>query len=91
MADNKGLSTRSFQAMNFLFRSVSFIFATGATSFFLFAICYLLTDVLDWWNGAPFFYPGKNSRLVLVPVYSNLNSERRTANVQPLTAVSLLR
>lgn len=41
-------------------RSVSFILATGATSFFLFAVCYLLTDVLDWWNGAPFFYPGNN-------------------------------
>lgn len=46
--------------------SVSFIFATGATSFFLFAICYILTDVLDWWNGAPFFYPGMNSILLYV-------------------------
>ncbi|KAL9989288.1 hypothetical protein ACROYT_G003821 [Oculina patagonica] len=46
--------------------SVSFIFATGATSFFLFAICYLLTDVLDWWSGAPFFYPGMNAILVYV-------------------------
>jgi len=65
MADNNGLLINSFQIMNFLFRSVSFIFVTGASSFFLFAICYLLTDVLDWWNGAPFFYPGKNSGLVL--------------------------
>ncbi|XP_073244370.1 heparan-alpha-glucosaminide N-acetyltransferase-like isoform X1 [Porites lutea] len=46
--------------------SVSFILATGATSFFLFAICYILTDGLDWWNGAPFFYPGMNSILVYV-------------------------
>ncbi|XP_022793959.1 heparan-alpha-glucosaminide N-acetyltransferase-like isoform X2 [Stylophora pistillata] len=46
--------------------SVSFILATGASAFFLFAICYLLTDVLDWWNGAPFFYPGMNSILVYV-------------------------
>ncbi|CAH3170924.1 unnamed protein product [Porites evermanni] len=46
--------------------SVSFILATGATSFFLFAICYILTDGLDWWNGAPFFYTGMNSILVYV-------------------------
>jgi len=55
-------STYNFSIKNefhtFFFRSVSFILATGATSFFLFAICYILTDGLDWWNGAPFFYPG---------------------------------
>ena len=51
--------------MKYLFRSVSFILATGASAFFLFAICYLLTDVLDWWNGAPFFYPGKSLRKLL--------------------------
>lgn len=45
-------------SQNVVFRSVSFILATGAASFFLFAVCYLLTDVLDLWNGAPFFYPG---------------------------------
>jgi len=64
-SDNR-LSINRFEIMNFIFRSVSFIFATGATSLFLFAICYLFTDVLDWWNGAPFFYPGKNSNLVLL-------------------------
>lgn len=46
--------------------SVSFILATGASSFLLLAACYLLTDVLDWWNGAPFLYPGMNSILAYV-------------------------
>ena len=41
-----------------LFRSVSFILATGAMAFFLLMVCYLLVDVLGWWNGAPFIYPG---------------------------------
>ncbi|XP_015754450.1 PREDICTED: heparan-alpha-glucosaminide N-acetyltransferase-like [Acropora digitifera] len=47
-------------------RSLSFISATGASSFLLFAVCYLLTDVLGWWNGAPFLYPGMNSILLYV-------------------------
>ncbi|XP_029179303.2 heparan-alpha-glucosaminide N-acetyltransferase-like [Acropora millepora] len=46
--------------------SLSFISATGASSFLLFAVCYLLTDVLGWWNGAPFLYPGMNSILLYV-------------------------
>ena len=45
------------------FRSLSFISATGASSFLLFAVCYLLTDVLGWWNGAPFLYPGNDENL----------------------------
>jgi hypothetical protein len=40
------------------FRSVSFIFATGAMAFILLAMCYLLIDVYGIWNGAPFIYPG---------------------------------
>lgn len=44
------------------FRSLSFISATGASSFLLFAVCYLLTDVLGWWNGAPFLHPGITMR-----------------------------
>jgi len=46
--------------------SLSFISATGASSFLLFAVCYLLTDVFGWWNGAPFLYPGMNSILLYV-------------------------
>ena len=40
------------------FRSVSFIFATGGMAFLLLSFCYLVIDVLGWWNGAPFCYPG---------------------------------
>lgn len=46
--------------------SVSFIFATGAMAFFLLSLCYLFIDVLGWWTGAPFIFPGMNSILVYV-------------------------
>ncbi|KAK3745938.1 hypothetical protein QZH41_012753, partial [Actinostola sp. cb2023] len=46
--------------------SLSFICVTGATSFFLLTACYILTDAFDWWNGAPFFYPGMNAILLYV-------------------------
>ncbi|XP_031571325.1 heparan-alpha-glucosaminide N-acetyltransferase-like isoform X2 [Actinia tenebrosa] len=46
--------------------SLSFILVTGATSFILLVICYVLTDTYGWWNGAPFFYPGMNSILLYV-------------------------
>ncbi|KAK2567038.1 Heparan-alpha-glucosaminide N-acetyltransferase [Acropora cervicornis] len=39
--------------------SVSFIFATGGMAFMLLTFCYLLVDVLGWWSGAPFVFPGK--------------------------------
>lgn len=37
---------------------MSFIFATGGMAFLLLSFCYLVIDVLGWWNGAPFCYPG---------------------------------
>lgn len=42
------------------FRSVSFIFATGGMAFLLLTFCYLTIDVLGWWSGTPFRYPGKH-------------------------------
>ena len=42
-----------------VFRSVSFIFATGGMAFLLLTFCYLVIDVLGWWTGAPFSFPGK--------------------------------
>ncbi|XP_023217106.1 heparan-alpha-glucosaminide N-acetyltransferase-like isoform X1 [Centruroides sculpturatus] len=46
--------------------SVSFIMATGSMSFILLSICYIFCDVLNWWNGSPFFFPGMNSILLYV-------------------------
>ncbi|KAM7430371.1 hypothetical protein ABFA07_018897 [Porites harrisoni] len=46
--------------------SVSFIFATGGMAFLLLTFCYLTIDVLGWWSGTPFRYPGMNSILVYV-------------------------
>ena len=39
---------------------MSFIFATGGMAFLLLTFCYLTIDVLGWWSGTPFRYPGKH-------------------------------
>eukprot|EP01112_Ceratiomyxa_fruticulosa_P015518 TRINITY_DN456_c0_g1_i2.p1 TRINITY_DN456_c0_g1~~TRINITY_DN456_c0_g1_i2.p1 ORF type:complete len:652 (-),score=106.89 TRINITY_DN456_c0_g1_i2:2-1957(-) len=44
--------------------SVSFIFVMAGTGFLMLCLCYILVDVLDVWNGAPFKYPGMNSIVV---------------------------
>lgn len=46
--------------------SVSFIMVNASFSFILLSICYLVCDVLGWWSGAPFYYPGMNSILLYV-------------------------
>ena len=40
------------------FRSVSFILANAAMAFILLAFCYFTIDDKNWWNGAPFIFPG---------------------------------
>ena len=40
-------------------RSLSFVLVTSCMAFFLLSVCYLLVDIVGWWNGAPFFYPGR--------------------------------
>ncbi|XP_065652331.1 heparan-alpha-glucosaminide N-acetyltransferase isoform X4 [Hydra vulgaris] len=44
--------------------SLSYIFAMGSTAYLLLLVCYILVDVLKWWNGAPFYYAGMNSILL---------------------------
>jgi len=46
--------------------SLSFTLATGSLAFFLLVLCYLCVDVLKWWSGSPFFYPGRNALLMYV-------------------------
>lgn len=41
--------------------SVSFIMAMASTAFFGLGIMYVIIDLLDIWNGAPFIFPGMNS------------------------------
>ena len=41
------------------YRSLSFVLVTSCMAFFLLSVCYLLVDIVGWWNGAPFFYPGR--------------------------------
>lgn len=40
------------------YRSLSFVLVTTGLAFFLLGACYWLIDVQEWWNGAPFLYPG---------------------------------
>ncbi|XP_077352550.1 heparan-alpha-glucosaminide N-acetyltransferase [Festucalex cinctus] len=46
--------------------SLSYVTCMGSLSFLLLAGMYLITDVLGWWGGQPFIYPGMNSILVYV-------------------------
>jgi heparan-alpha-glucosaminide N-acetyltransferase len=46
--------------------SLSFILVMGGSAFVLLAALYFIIDVILWWNGAPFKYPGMNSILVYV-------------------------
>ena len=39
-------------------RSLSFILVMAGTGFLLLALFYFFIDVIHWWNGAPFKYPG---------------------------------
>lgn len=61
-----GKNNDSFIPINKNLWSVSFIFVTGGMAFLLLTFCYVTVDVLRWWNGAPFCYPGMNSILVYV-------------------------
>ena len=38
--------------------SLSFILVMGGSAFVLLAALYFIIDVILWWNGAPFKYPG---------------------------------
>lgn len=46
--------------------SISFVLVTACFGYFLLSLFYIIVDVLNWWNGAPFFYPGMNSILLYV-------------------------
>ncbi|XP_068726421.1 heparan-alpha-glucosaminide N-acetyltransferase-like isoform X2 [Montipora capricornis] len=61
-----GTSNEGVIPLNKNLWSVSFIFATGGMAFVLLTLCYLLVDVLGWWSGAPFIFPGMNSIVVYV-------------------------
>jgi len=46
--------------------SLSFILAQAGMGCWALGVCYVLIDVLNIWNGAPFVYPGMNSIAVYV-------------------------
>ncbi|KAM9809083.1 heparan-alpha-glucosaminide N-acetyltransferase isoform 1-T1 [Syngnathus typhle] len=46
--------------------SLSYVTCMGCLSFLLLAAMYFVTDVMGWWGGQPFVYPGMNSILVYV-------------------------
>lgn len=44
--------------------SVSYVLAMASTGFIALSILYILIDVFNIWNGAPFIYPGMNSIVI---------------------------
>ncbi|XP_050418946.1 heparan-alpha-glucosaminide N-acetyltransferase [Patella vulgata] len=46
--------------------SVSFIMVTACFAFILLSVLYIVMDVLKWWKGGPFVYPGMNSIVIYV-------------------------
>nr|CAD7418822.1 unnamed protein product [Timema cristinae] len=41
--------------------SLSFVMVTSCFAFFLLSALYYAIDVRQWWSGAPFYYPGKDT------------------------------
>jgi heparan-alpha-glucosaminide N-acetyltransferase len=46
--------------------SLSFVLVTSSLAFVGLTICNLLIDVKNWWQGAPFIYPGMNAIIMYV-------------------------
>ncbi|XP_048247315.1 heparan-alpha-glucosaminide N-acetyltransferase-like [Haliotis rufescens] len=46
--------------------SVSFVLVTASFAFFLLSAMYVFMDIVHWWEGGPFVYPGMNSIVVYV-------------------------
>ncbi|XP_033762307.1 heparan-alpha-glucosaminide N-acetyltransferase-like isoform X2 [Pecten maximus] len=46
--------------------SVSFILVTASFAFIVLSFFYIIIDILHWWDGDPFIYPGMNSIVVYV-------------------------
>ncbi|OWF52223.1 heparan-alpha-glucosaminide N-acetyltransferase-like [Mizuhopecten yessoensis] len=44
--------------------SVSFILVTASFAFIVLSFLYIIIDILHWWDGDPFVYPGMNSIVV---------------------------
>jgi len=74
--------------------SLSFIFAQSCTGFISLSICYILVDVLKYWNGSPFRYIGMNSILLYTlhevfdgyfPFHYQLSNEQKFDHWAPLT------
>ncbi|XP_041367487.1 heparan-alpha-glucosaminide N-acetyltransferase-like [Gigantopelta aegis] len=60
----KGSQNDGWIPLNKNLWSVSFVLTTGCFAFILLAIMYVFIDILDWWSGAPFIYPGMNSIVI---------------------------
>ncbi|XP_043211847.1 heparan-alpha-glucosaminide N-acetyltransferase-like, partial [Amphibalanus amphitrite] len=46
--------------------SLSYVMVTSCFAFFLLTAFYIVVDILKWWTGSPFFYPGRNALLMYV-------------------------
>lgn len=60
----KGSQDDGWVPLNKNLWSLSFVLTTGSFAFFLLTGLYVVIDLLDWWGGQPFNFPGMNSIVV---------------------------
>ena len=64
--------------------SVSFVMVTGAMGYCMLFGLFLLTDYWQLWNGAPFYYAGRNS--ILIYLLHSLLSGRIPLDWEPVVS-----
>ncbi|ESO82197.1 hypothetical protein LOTGIDRAFT_135049, partial [Lottia gigantea] len=62
----KGSQNDGWVPVNKNLWSVSFVMVTACFAFILLTILYVFMDILQWWKGGPFVYPGMNSIVIYV-------------------------
>ena len=60
----KGKQNSGWVPINKNLWTPSYVLIMASISFLIMALCYLLVDAKNWWNGAPFKYMGTNSLLI---------------------------
>lgn len=70
--------------------SISFILVMAGTGFILLAVFYFMIDVISWWNGSPFKYPGQSTIVIASPtthikLLSSLSHPHNTRSTRQYT------
>ena len=56
-------------------RSISYVLLLSGAGYFIITILYIVIDMFDWWNGAPFIYPGTSN-------YYSINRVKLTLHIK---------